>query len=378
MSDSQHYGRRAARHVTALVAVILQLSRTDVEHVHHALSRSLPATKREMKRRLCVETVQRFIATPGEKKNQGAFRGWRREEIAAGRHAMSERQIRETLGAWDDAKAKVRGGVVLDPGVPRLRRSTVGIRVTPERARRALAQWVKDVPGGIRNKTAYERWARGANDALADSDEPLHPVTADAVLGAVDADDMTAAVRPWDPEAASRPQASKVSLNATDHRPKEWLIEDITRCHRHYDRPIRRSDYRRWAQARSLQSEGERKPVSEATIVRRAGSFAKTAQEIGVGHLVIADRQGERWPDERLAEFLGRVVARCLRERGHTVAVTNHWWAEREAGGGPTLCVLDRHESTVRDLPMTLLERHPQFLPDGVTIEPRSGSPSIR
>jgi hypothetical protein len=369
MSDSQHYGRRAERHVTALAAVILQLSRTDVEYIHHSLHRSLPATRRAMKRRLCEETVQQFLAAPGEKKTQEAFRDWRREEIAAGRHAMSEQRIRETLGAWDDAKAKVRGEAVLDPAVPRLRRSGRGIPVTPERARRALEQWVKDVPGGIRSDRAYEMWARDANDDLFDSDEPLHPVGAAPVRAAVGADDMAEAVREWDPDAASRPQAAKVSLNAKDHRPREWLIEDIERCYGHYERPIRRIDYRRWARAWSPEFEGEREPVSETTIVRRAGSFPLTAAVLGVGHLVISGHEGTRWSDERLAEFLGRVVARCVRERGHTAASTNHWWAEREAGGGPTLCVLKRHKSTARDLAVTLLEQHPQFLPDGVTIE---------
>lgn len=369
MTNSQHHGRRAARHVIALVAVILELSRTDVEYIYHSLNRSLPATKREMNLHLCLETVRRFLAAPGEKKHQAAFRAWRRDEIAAGRHAMAERAIRETLGGWDHAKAKARGDAVLDPSVPRLRRSGRGVRVTPERARRALEQWVRDVPGGIRSNTAYERWACAANDDLVDSDEPLHPVGAIPVFSAVNADDMAEAVREWDPDAVARPQASNVPLNAKDHRPRQWLIEDIERCHRHYKRPIRKIDYRSWKREWEPDGQGDREPVSEATIVRRAGSFCATARELGVGHLVTQEKQGVRWPDGRLAEFVGRVVARCMRERGHTVAVVNHWWAEREAAGGPTLCVLQRHKSTVRDLPVTLLEQYPQFLPDGVTLE---------
>lgn len=347
----------------------MQLSRTDVEYIYHSLNRSLPVTKMEMKRRLCLETVQRFLAAPGEDKTQAAFRAWRRSEEADGRHAMTEHQIRQTLGAWDDAKAKAKGDPVLDPGVPRLRRSAVGIRVTPERARRALEQWVEDIPGGIRSNAAYERWARAANDDLADGDEPLYPVCAAPVLAAVDADDMAEAVREWDPEAFSRPQASNVSLNAKDHRPKEWIVEDLERCSRYYKRPIRKIDYRSWKRDWKPEREGEREPVSESTIERREGSFVATAREFGVGHLVVQKQQGLGWPDSRLAEFCGRVVARCVAERGHTVAVTNHWWAERETTGGPTLYVLKRHKSTVRDLPATLLEQYPEFLPEGVTIE---------
>lgn len=280
MTNSQHHGRRAARHVIALVAVILELSRTDVEYIYHSLNRLLPATKMEMKRRLCLETVQRFLAESGEDKTQAAFRAWRRSREADGQPEMSERQIRETLGAWDDAKAKAKGDPVLDPGVPRLRRSAVGIRVTPERARRALNQWVKDVPGGIRNNAAYERWARAANDDLADTDEPLHPVGAVPVLAAVGADDMAEAVREWDPEASSRPQARQVPLNAKDHRPKEWIVEDIERCHRYYKRPIRKIDYRFWKRNWKPAREGEREPVSE--MIHRAAHRQLPLHRAGV------------------------------------------------------------------------------------------------